>query len=71
VDLLFVTDPSGFDGQFEASLVSMSGSTVLPFPQLLSFTPGFFQASGYEGPVSTLTASRICQAKPQMACFPA
>ena len=56
VDLLFVTEPSGFDGQFEASLVSMNGSTVLPFPQLLNFTPGFFIGSRYAGPVSTLTA---------------
>jgi hypothetical protein len=58
VDLLFATEQSGFDGQFEARLVSMSGSTVLPFPQLLSFIPESFQASGYQGPVSPLTASR-------------
>lgn len=70
VDLLFVTEPSSFDGQFEASLVSMNSSTVLPFPDLLSFTPGFFQSSRYVGPVSTLTAGMGLSSQAADALFP-
>jgi hypothetical protein len=70
VDLLFVTEPTTFDGQFEASLVSMNGATVLPFPDLLSFTPGVFQGSGYQGPVSTLTASMDLSNQTASALFP-
>jgi hypothetical protein len=70
IDLLFVTDPSNFDGQFEASLVSRNGSTVLPFPDLLSFTPGYFQGPRYAGPISTLTASIDLSSQAANALFP-